>query len=544
MNSFENFSGEEKRKLSPYVTNMDQSIFVLHNLPEVIKGALFSRYSRSKLGLRSLLLKEFMESGDSHFQSITGQSASTGSENSLLSIQKAQDFYDRVLDGYGDDSIAELGGAHLAVENVSMIATKHIEDARIGGSPLEKSTRYIYFDEKINGDYLFYKEPKLLSSSHKECYLSTCRALFDTYVNCIPILSKYVEKILPTETGVTDRAHKASLRARVCDSLRGLLPASTLTNMGVFGNGRFFESLIQKLRLSPLAEMQEIADSSFQELSKVIPSFVRRGQKEHRHFEAWKQFQNAQKQHLISFASSIKPQALLKNTNFKDLSSVILTDHTVDAEHKVAAALLFEQTDISLSQLLKLTRTFSNEELQKLFKGAHLPRSNRRHKPPRALEHAEYTFDLLGDFGIYRDLHRHRQLTQERQILSTRCGFDMPSDIQNSGLEKVWKEAMEKAAHAYETIAKDFPVEAQYVVPMAYNIRWYFKANLRSLVWLCELRSTPQGHLNYRKMAQDIARAVMKTHPLLAPFFKFVDFHNYDLGRLSSEIRQDQKNNF
>jgi thymidylate synthase ThyX len=531
MQSFENFSAEEKHKLSPYVTNTDQSIFVLHNLPEVLKGALFSRYSRSKLGLRSLLLKEFMGSKDSGFQSIAVPSA----DSSLLSIQKAQDFYDRVLDGYGDDSIAELGGAHLALENLSMIATKHIEDARIGGSPLEKSTRYIYFDEKSNGDYLFYKDPKILSSPHKDSYLSTCRNLFDTYTHCVPLLSKYVEKILPRETGITERAYQASLRARVCDSLRGLLPASTLTNMGVFGNGRFFESLIQKLRVSPLSETQEIAEIAFQELSKVIPSFVRRGQKGHRHFEAWKQFQDAQKRHLTTFVAS------LKNTKPQDLSSVVLTDHTPDAECKVAAALLFEQTHLPLSQLLELTRGFSNEALQALFKGIHEPRGNRRHKSPRALEHAEYTFDLLGDFGIYRDLHRHRQLTQERQLLSTRFGFDTPADIQDSGLEKIWKEAMEKAAHTYESIVQDFPVEAQYVVPMAHNIRWYFKVNLRSLVWLCELRSTPQGHVNYRKMAQDMAKAVMQTHPGFAPFFKFVDFNSYDLGRLDAEIRQEKK---
>src|SRR5277367_2676672 len=188
MEGYEEFSESQIKILQRYVTNTSSNIFVLRNLPEVIKGALFSRYSRSSLGLRSLLLKEFILNEETAFSSIVGHESKDHLEieEQLVAIQKAQNFYDRILDGYGDDSIGELGGAHLAAENISMLAAKVIEDCRIGGSPLEKSTRYIYFDQKVDGRYLFYQEPILMTSAYRELFLETCNFLFDTYSKLIP----------------------------------------------------------------------------------------------------------------------------------------------------------------------------------------------------------------------------------------------------------------------------------------------------------------------------------------------------------------------
>ena len=277
LNDYEEFSKSQLDIIKRYVTNTSSHIFCLRNLPEVIKGALFSRYSRSSLGLRSLLLKEFILNEETAFASISGQQGETNEgelEDQSVAIKKAQNFYDRILDGYGDDSIGELGGAHLAVENVSMIAAKTIEDSRIGGSPLEKSTRYIYFDQKYEGNYLFYREPILMTSAYRDIYVDTCNHLFEVYGRLIPPLTEYMEKKFPKEHDVSKVAYTAALRAKVLDCLRGLLPASSLTNMGVYGNGRFFETLIQKLNCHNLSELQEIARSSHQELSKVMPSYL------------------------------------------------------------------------------------------------------------------------------------------------------------------------------------------------------------------------------------------------------------------------------
>ncbi|MGD2170452.1 MAG: FAD-dependent thymidylate synthase, partial [Chlamydiota bacterium] len=294
MQNYEEFSENQIKILEHFVTSTSSNVFVLRNLPEVIKGALFSRYSRSSLGLRSLLLKDFILNEDTAFSSIVGsvtEGASSGEDEQIMAIKKAQNFYDRILDGYGDDSIGELGGAHVAIENVSMLAAKIIEDCRIGGSPLEKSTRYIYFDQKINGEYLFYQEPIIMTSAYRDLYVEICNHLFDTYSKLIPPLTAIIEQQFPKEHHISKVAYTASLRAKVLDCLRGLLPASALTNMGIFGNGRFFENLLQKLNCHNLAEMQDLGKKGVQELSKVVPSFIRRAEPSHKYFQTYSQYQ-------------------------------------------------------------------------------------------------------------------------------------------------------------------------------------------------------------------------------------------------------------
>ncbi len=168
-------------------------------------------------------------------------------------------------------------------------------------------------------------------------------------------------------------------------------------------------------------------------------------------------------------------------------------------------------------------------------------RENRRHKSPRALEHAHFTFEIVADFGAYRDLHRHRMLTQERQLLTTSYGYYTAPELLDTPMEKEYREAMERADGVFRMIAKELPEEAQYVVPMGYNVRWYIHVNLRALQWLCELRSTPAGHTQYRLIAQELAKQVIGAHPEFECFFKFVDFDGYELGRLDQEQRKVDK---
>ncbi|OGN64182.1 MAG: hypothetical protein A3E80_04395 [Chlamydiae bacterium RIFCSPHIGHO2_12_FULL_49_9] len=537
LNNYEEFTENQIKVLERFVTSTTGNVFVLRNLPEVIKGALFSRYSRSTLGLRSLLLKEFILNDDTAFNAITGKQTDVdGTEGQAAAIQKAQNFYDRILDGYGDDSIGELGGAHLAIENISMLAAKVVEDSRIGGSPLEKSTRYIYFDQKVNGEYLFYKEPVLMTSAFRELYLKTCTDLFDTYGKLIPPLTALIEKGFPKDPQISKGAYTAALRAKVLDCLRGLLPASAMTNMGVFGNGRFFESLIQKLNCNNLAEMQEIGRRAYQELSKVIPSFVRRSDPSHKHHKAYAQFLQNMHQEIRHFAGKHAKEAPALTT-----PGVRLIDKDPDSVAKVAAGLLFSSSSSGLGELQEYCRTLPEEELNCLLEAASSARENRRHKSPRALEHASFTFEILADFGVYRDLHRHRILTQERQLLSCDYGYYTPPEIVGTELESEYHSAMESAKKAYDAIKLELPEEAQYVVPMAYHVHWYFHVNLRSLQWLCELRSQAAGHPTYRLIAQEMARQVSLALPPFERFFKFVDFDGYELGRLGAEIRHEEK---
>ena len=538
MSLSESFTPEQKSLLESYVTNTDRSVFVLTNLPEVIKGALFSRYSRSTLGLRSLLLKEFILSEDAEFSSIQGNSGQASNrKGSELAIERARKFYDRILDGYGDDSIGELGGAHLALENVSMLATKVLEDARIGGSPLEKSTRYVSFSDKDSGRYRYYRDPKLMDSDQADLYVKACEHLFDCYVRLCEPVWEHVRKLLPREEGTSEAAYERSVKARGYDLIRGLLPASTQTNMGIFGNGRFFETLIRKLHLDPLEENRDLGQAAFEELSKVIPSFIRRADRNNNRFQEFEDYTNFKNSLMQAFHSKqisddpVPPQEM----------DVQLIEYDQDAEDRMLAALLFPFGHGSLQEFTEQLKNLPDSEKKRLIHEYVGLRQNRRHKPGRGIEMPFYTFDIVGDYGIYRDLQRHRMLTQERQLLSTRYGFEKPEEIEEAGLGEIYDEAMLQAAEAFDQLQKNFPLEAQYVVPMGYRIRWFMKINLRSLSWMTELRSVPQGHTGYRRIAQQMYLRVRDVHPTLSELMKFVDLEEYPLGRLEAEVRQEAK---
>jgi thymidylate synthase ThyX len=539
---YEEFTESQLKILKRYVTNSSSHIFVLRNLPEVIKGALLSRYSRSNLGLRTLLLKEFITNNDeASFESIVGgtindEEQERRAHEQIEAIRKAQAFYDRILDGYGDDSIGELGGAHLAIENISMLAAKFLEDSRIGGSPLEKSTRYIYFDQKVKGEYLFYREPILMTSAYRDKYIDTCNMLFETYSRLISPMTAVMEQRFTKDPLISKTAYTAALRAKVLDCLRGLLPAGTLTNMGVYGNGRFFEQLIHKLNCQNLAELQEIGKRGYEELAKVIPSFVRRADPAHRSHQSYAQFYETMHSELRLIAEQHLPHCERSLQ-----SGVKLLSYDSEAVTKVAAALLYAVGNKGFAELWQYCKGLSDEDIARILDAGCNARENRRHKSPRALEHAEFKFEIITDFGTYRDLHRHRLLTQERQLLSCDYGFYVPPEIQNTPYEEEYCRALNQAKEVYDLLAVELPEEAQYVVPMAYNIRWYFHINLRALQWLCELRSSPAGHPCYRYIAQMMARQVCEVFPAFERFFKFVDYEGYELGRLEQEQRKFEK---
>lgn len=522
------FNDLQKQILKKYVSNVDKNIFVLKNLPEVVKGALFSKYSRSYLSLKELLLKEF----------IIEKEKNRNEREKSLNVKKANDFYERILDGYGDDSIGELGGAHLAFENISILCAKEIEDCRIGGSFLEKSTRYIYFDEKVNGKYLFYEEPILMTSAYREKYIETCNFLFDTYKKLIPILTKKMEEKIPKELNVSLSAYKTALRAKVLDCLRGLLPTSTLTNVGVFGNGRFFESLLRKLCCSSLQESRDVGKDAFDELSKEIFPFIKRASSTNKHFESYMNFSDKMK-------ADLKMLSDVHKINFeKDVNkTVTLVRFEKNSALKVASHLIFGNSNASIEDIFDYVKSLSKEEIERILDATSMYRENRRHKSPRALETVSFTFEIIADFGVYRDLQRHRLLTQEKQLLTCDLNYFIPFEIKGSDMEKDYRDAMQRAKETFEEIAKEFPEEAQYVVPMAYKIRWLFHINLRQLQWLTELRSSAAGHPSYRYIAQEMAKLVCKKIPEFERFFKFVDFDGHEIGRLQQEIRKEKKVN-
>ena len=544
------FTSEERARLAPFFTNLDRSTFGL-KLPQEVAGALFSRYSRSAKSLRRTFLDEFLGDPELGLKDLLGAQTSTSDDSAALT--KARAFYERVLVGYGDDSVAQLGGAHLACENISNVAVKFLEDARIGIAPLEKSTRYVRFDQKdAAGDYLFSREPKIMASRHRDAYLEVMNLLFETYskqmepmLDCVarslPIEQLEVRdptsgKALPYEEAKKDdrlrrwaeTAYRATVRAHACDVLRSYLPAATLTNVGMFGVGQAFEYLISKFYSNELTEMRELAGAMHGELNQLIPSFVKRAQGN---------------EYLFGTSAAAKALAA-KIANARPLATkepVTLIDYDSAAEEKAVAGILYNHARHPLEQLRSIAAKMGGEERRQILAEHFAKRRHRRDKLGRAFENVYYTFDILGNLGLYRDLQRHRILTQERQDYTTVHGYDTPPEIEEAGFKKEFDASMQRAADLYEKIYRDLPGEAQYVVPFAYKIRWYMKMNLREALHMVELRTMPQGHPDYRFICQEMWRKIQEVHPALAEAGKFVDWRKYRLGRLQSEMRTEFK---
>jgi thymidylate synthase ThyX len=544
------FTADEQKRLAPFFTNLDRSIFGL-KLPQEVAGALFSRYSRSTKSLRRTFLDEFLGDPALGLDDLLGAKTVAGDDSAAL--KKARAFYDRVLVGYGDDSVAQLGGAHIACENISNVAAKLLEDARIGIAPLEKSTRYVRFDQKdASGNYRFYREPRIMASRHRDDYLRVMNSLFGTYSRQMDPMLEYVARSLPIEqlevrdpsTGraITydnakkddrlrrwaETAYRATVRAHACDVLRSYLPAATLTNVGMFGVGQAFEYLLSKFYSHSLSEAKELASAMHGDLNQLIPSFVKRAQ-----FNDYLVGTGIAARELTATAVKVPPA----NAN----EPVTLTDYDSEAEEKLIAAILYSHARHPLAQLRAVAGAMSNDERGKTL-GEHFnKRRHRRDKLSRAFENVYYTFDILGNLGLYRDLHRHRILTQERQDFTTVHGFDTPREIEEAGFKREFDRCMNRAAELYEQIYRDLPSEAQYVVPFAYKIRWYMKMNLREALHMVELRTMPQGHPDYRFICQEMWRKIQEVHPSLAACGKFVDWQKYRLGRLQSEMRTEFK---
>src|SRR5439155_6678788 len=360
------FTAAESALLGRYFTNLDRPVFGLRNLPEVVKGALFSRYSRTEKSLRRVLLDEFINEPDSGFHQLAGAPADA---DDMVAVRRAEEFYERVLVGYGDDSVAELAGAHIAVERVSTLAAKALEDSRIGISPLEKSTRYVRFDRPgLDGRYLYHRGPEL---AHPD-YEHAADALFDAYSSLVEPATLAIRERFPQEGGETDRAWKSATRAKALDLLRGLLPAGTLTNLGLFGNGRAFEYLITKMAAHELPECRRLATDLHRELSLVIPAFVRRALDERYGMPAAERIEHVRE----SVKGMVPSPTLPGERGGSPPASVRLLEYDPDAERKVVAAAVFPHSDRPLDEL--------PADPARVLEALLADRANRRHRAPRA----------------------------------------------------------------------------------------------------------------------------------------------------------------
>jgi thymidylate synthase ThyX len=524
----ETFTAEEQAVLRRYFTNLDRPVFALVNLPEVVKGALFARYSRSAKSLRRLFLDEFV--GDLDMTGDLTIDATTG-------LERAEQLYDRVFLEYGDDSVAQLGGVHLACEQASNLLTKVLEWGRLM-SYLEQSTRYVAYDARLdNGRYRYYRDPAISRSPLSARYVGDMDRLFDTYAELVPAMQEWFAERYPKEAGDSDFVYRQSIRAKAFDALRGLLPAASLSNVGIYGTGQGYEQLLLRMRASPLTEARAYAAMMLEELRKVIPSFLTRVDLPDRG-GAWSGYLEANRRAMEEVASRLLGEAVPEPRPL-----VTLVDHDPEAEDKLLAAMLYPFTRLPEDQILARVRCMSPGERVEVVRAYVGERGNRRHKPGRAFERVGYRFDVLSDYGAFRDLQRHRMLTIEWQRLTPDHGYTRPEALVEAGHGGAFDDAMERSAALHEALAGPFPHQAAYAVALAYRVRYVMQLNAREAMHMLELRTGPQGHPEYRRVCQEMHRLIADQagHPAVAALMSFVDHGTYDLERLEAERRSEAR---
>jgi thymidylate synthase ThyX len=524
----EKFTAEEREVLARYFTNLDGPVFALVNLPEVVKGALFARYSRSSKSLRRLFLDEFFDELD-----VAGDTSLDAS----VGLRRAEELYARVFSEYGDDSVAQLGAVHLACEQSSNVLTKILERGRIM-SYLEQSTRYIPYDSRLpSGHYRYHRDQAVLESPLGARYVGEMDRMFDTYGELLPALQAFVLHENPRHGGVSELAHRHAVRARCLDALRGLLPAGSLSNVGIFGSGQSYEQLLLRMRAHPLPEARRYADLILVELRKVIPSFLARIDRPERG-GVWTESLEDRREQMEAVVHELWPVVVPAPG-----TSVTLTDFDPAGEDKVLVAMCYPYLNVPEAEVARRISAIGPKARRKIIQAYVGERSNRRHRPGRALESTSYRFDIVADYGAFRDLQRHRMLTVEWQSLGTDLGFEVPEIVEAAGLQNQFLESLERSKSLHDALAPYFPDQSAYAVALAFNIRFVLQLNAREAMHVLELRSGPQGHPAYRRIAQEMHRLIGEQagHRAIAEVMNFVDHTATGLGRLEAEERSQSK---
>ena len=551
--ALEDWTDAERELLAPFFSNLDGPVFVIKNMPEEVVAAISSRVSRAEASIRRVFWKEYIQpilatGGDDGAEMIRSiQHLRKGGMEKVANGERARTFFRTWLAQYGDDSIAEMGNLHLGIEGISQIAVKEVEDVRIGLSPIEKSSRYVKFGEKVDDEYKYVTPQEIsvlgpppgMEQPASEIYTELVDLLYDTYVGQNPELAERLKSLFPKGDDESQAAWRNTLRAKAFDVLRAYLVGGTQTTVAVSANARALEGLVNRLYASKLKENRWLGKQIHQEVRKVTPSLLERpgtirGQQQQIYLENLDDTAEYWAEEVMGTMEIVEDQANVELIDVED---------ETQAQIKLVAQLMYKKTSrVTLKQLRQAASEMGEEKRKAVIDSFLSLRKIRQNKVPRAFEEVTYKFELTGNFGMYRDLQRHRMNSPERQIFTTELGVDIPQDIIDAGLEdqfvKLMQEANEVRVRLMEAGAT--AEEAQYVVPYASKVRWAVRMSLRELYWICELRSGMQGHPDYRKMAQEMFEKVRAVHPSLVEKM-MVDMKDYDLARRESEKRTEKK---
>ncbi|KKU19726.1 MAG: hypothetical protein UX30_C0008G0003 [Candidatus Saccharibacteria bacterium GW2011_GWA2_46_10] len=551
------FTPKELEILEKYVTNPRGTIFAVHGLSGII-GPAYARYSRARGSFLETFLKEFLKEGK-------------------LDALKAREVIERILVAYGDDSVGELEGGHVSFEEISVLATKEIQDRRIGGSPIEQSTRYVVYDQKDSeGRFRYARPAEIMRSKHAKAYEKLMDDLFSAYAALVEPMQEFFRARKPLDSAEYDirgigkkqklsdlsgdkeikafkLTHKFDLRTKTCDTIRVLLPASVRTNVGMFGNGRFYQNLLTHLYSHELEEMRDIAKKAHAELNQIMPVFVKRAKPNEYVLQTKKRMKRIAGKLFAGVMPRRNSQSVLLlpreieevgRIGSSEGSKELMTRYEEVFEVNMIAQMLFPYLSHPISQIRDAVRALSPSKREEILLAYYGDRATRRDRPGRALEYGyDLTFELEADFGSYRDLERHRMLTQERQLLSPHIAFVVPEELKEAGFEENVCVLKERSAALYDEIAADLGREvAQYAALFGFHIRWIMGMNDREAMHLLELRTVPQGHPSYRDVCQKMHKEILKKRAKWrGEAMKFVDYNDYYWSRADSEARQRVK---
>lgn len=502
-------TADGKAFLGEAVTNTDGDVYAFTDrLSSTTIAAAMARLSRRGDDMRITILDEF-----------AGKAS------------KDEKLLQRVITAYGDDSVQQLVGQHVVVENASQLLSKKLEWGRLA-SYLEQSTRYIYFDQKDkDGKYRYYV-PENLSKKMKKKYVTIMDEIFDSYSDMVHELTDFVANKSTTPKKERDIAWKGAVRAQACDAVRPVLPVATRSTVGIYASGQALESLIMHLMSDRLPEARKTGQELLNEARKTIPTFLERADKPNRGGAMI-----AYRANTFTAMEKIADEYLPNNLGSLD-DDVTLADYWPRNEMELLPHMLYEHSAMSLGDIKRNLNGWTYDQKAEAFQAYMGERLNRRHRPGRALEIAHYTWDIICDYGIFRDLQRHRMVDSlEWQQLTPRYGFDMPELVEEAGLADKYEECFDKAAELYSSLqAEGYELEAQYATLLGHRMRWKITYNAREAMHFHELRTSPQGHPGYRKLVQQMHDKLSEVHPMLAGAMRFVNKdEDEELTRLAAE---------
>jgi dTMP kinase len=496
--------------LNEAVTDVDGDVYTFTDkLSPVTIAAAMARLSRRSDDMRVTILDEFADK-----------------------VDKDAQLLQRVITAYGDDSVQQLGGLHVVVENASNLLTKKLEWGRLA-SYLEQSTRYIYFDQKDkNGKYRYYT-PGYFKPSLKKQYDQAMDNIFDLYSTMVHRLTEHVRNTSSTPEAERDIAWKGATRAQACDAIRAVLPVATKSTVGIFASGQALESLIMHLMSDELPEARITGQSLLEQGRKIVPMFLERADKPERG--------GAMIAYRANTARAVKELAkeyLPDKHATTAAESVNLVDFWPKNEMLLVPDMLYEHSNLSLEQLQSNVNAWPYDQKMAVFKAYIGERLNRRHRPGRALEKAHYSWDLVCDYGIFRDLQRHRMVDDMNwQLLTPRYGYEVPKLVEEADLVEQFEACFDISLKLYGLLQQaGYPLEAQYATLLGHKMRWKVTYNAREAFHLHELRTTPQGHPGYRKLVLQMHEKLAEVHPIIAEAMQFVNQdEDAELTRLAAE---------